>query len=113
MINDHNCMELKGYIARCRMFIGARTHATIAAYSTEVPTLVLGYSVKSRGIAKDIFGEEEKYVIPVQDISNVNTLADSFLWLLDNENKIRRYLHTVIPQYIADATKAKNILDNL
>ena len=113
MINDHNCMELKGYIARCRMFIGARTHATIAAYSTEVPTLVLGYSVKSRGIAKDIFGTEENYVIPVQDISNVNTLAEGFIWLLNNENKIRKHLHSVIPQYTANAMKAKNILDNL
>lgn len=53
------------------MFIGVRIYVTIAAYSTEVPTLVLGYSVKSRGIAKDIFGSEENYVIPVQDISNV------------------------------------------
>lgn len=113
MINDHNCMELKGYIARCRMFVGARTHATIAAYSTEVPTLVLGYSVKSRGIAKDIFGLEEKYVIPVQDITNVNALADGFIWMLDNEKKIREHLHSVIPQYIANARKAKNILSNL
>ena len=113
MVNDHNCMELKGYIARCRMFVGARTHATIAAYSTEVPTLVLGYSVKSRGIAKDIFGSEEKYVIPVQDITNVNTLADGFIWMLDNEKKIREHLHSVIPQYIANAMKAKNILSNL
>ena len=56
LIEDHNCCELKGYISRCRMFIGARTHATIAAYSTCVPTLVLGYSVKSKGIARDIFG---------------------------------------------------------
>lgn len=113
MINDHNCMELKGYIARCRMFVGARTHATIAAYSTEVPTLVLGYSVKSRGIAKDIFGSEEKYVIPVQDITNVNALADGFIWMLDNEKKIREHFHSVIPQYIANARKAKNILSNL
>ena len=33
-IEDGNCTELKGYIARCRFFVGARTHATIAAYST-------------------------------------------------------------------------------
>ena len=59
LIGDHNCMELKGYIARCRFFVGARTHATIAAYSSCVPTLVLGYSVKSRGIARDLFGNEE------------------------------------------------------
>ena len=40
LIGDHNCEEIKGYISRCRFFIGARTHATIAAYSTKVPTLV-------------------------------------------------------------------------
>ncbi|MDO5124498.1 MAG: polysaccharide pyruvyl transferase family protein, partial [Eubacteriales bacterium] len=66
LIKDHNCEELKGYISRCRFFVGARTHATIAAYSTCVPTLVVGYSIKSKGIAKDLFGTFEKYVVPVQ-----------------------------------------------
>ena len=37
LIEDGGCEELKGYIARCRFFIGARTHATIAAYSSLVP----------------------------------------------------------------------------
>lgn len=36
--------EYKGYIAKTKFFIGARTHATIAAYSSQVPTMVLGYS---------------------------------------------------------------------
>ena len=53
LVQDCNCEELKGYISRCRFFIGARTHATIAAYSSQVPTLVVGYSVKAKGIAKD------------------------------------------------------------
>ena len=56
LLEDHNCEELKGFISRCRFFVGARTHATIAAYSTCVPTLVVGYSIKSRGIATDLFG---------------------------------------------------------
>ncbi|MFR4670990.1 MAG: hypothetical protein ACLT69_14285 [Intestinibacter bartlettii] len=56
---------IKGYISRCRLY-RARTHATIAAYSTCVPTLVIGYSVKAKGIAKDIFGTYENYVLPVQ-----------------------------------------------
>ena len=55
ILPDHlNAIQYKGYIARMRFFIGARTHATIAAYSNCVPTMVLGYSVKSKGIAKDI-----------------------------------------------------------
>ena len=54
-LHDCTCEELKGYIAKCRFFVGARTHSTIAAYSTMVPTLAVGYSVKAKGIAKDIF----------------------------------------------------------
>ena len=99
VLGDHNCMELKGFIARCRMFIGARTHATIAAYSNCVPTLVLGYSVKSRGIARDLFGSEEHYVIPVQGMTDPSTLANGFDWLLEHERDIRRHLENVMPGY--------------
>lgn len=74
LIDDHNCMELKGYISRCRFFVGARTHATIAAYSTCVPTLVVGYSVKAKGIAKDIFGTYDDYVLPVQSLKEKEEL---------------------------------------
>ena len=99
LIPDRNCMELKGYIARCRMFIGARTHATIAAYSSCVPTLVLGYSVKSRGIARDLFGTEENYVLPVQDLTSTEDLARGFDWLCEHEVDIRVHLREVMPAY--------------
>ena len=99
LLEDHNCMELKGYIARCRMFIGARTHSTIAAYSSCVPTLVLGYSVKSRGIARDLFGTEENYVIPVQAMTDPNALAEGFDWLAEREAEIRDRLAGMMPQY--------------
>jgi polysaccharide pyruvyl transferase WcaK-like protein len=109
-LGDHSCTELKGYIARCRMFIGARTHATIAAYSQLVPTLVLGYSVKSRGIARDLFGSEEHYVIPVQGMTDPNALADGFDWLRNNENDIRAHLEKTMPEY---KKRAYNALDAL
>lgn len=99
MLEDCNCMELKGYIARCRLFIGARTHATIAAYSNCVPTLVLGYSVKSRGIARDLFGSEERYVIPVQNMTDPNALAEGLGWLLEQEDDIRSHLERIMPEY--------------
>jgi polysaccharide pyruvyl transferase WcaK-like protein len=99
MLGDHNCMELKGYIARCRLFIGARTHSTIAAYSQLVPTLVLGYSVKSRGIARDLFGSEEHYVIPVQGMTDPCALANGFDWLLEHETEIRSHLEKIMPGY--------------
>ena len=113
LIEDHNCCELKGYISRCRMFIGARTHATIAAYSTCVPTLVLGYSVKSKGIARDIFGTEEHYVLPVQELRDPDELADGFDWLLSNEERICSHLKCVIPEYIQRAYTAAEAVSKL
>lgn len=103
LLDDYNCMELKGFIARCRMFIGARTHATIAAYSSCVPTLVLGYSVKSRGIARDLFGTEENYVLPVQQLRNADELAEGFMWLTAHESSIRAHLSEIMPAYIEKA----------
>lgn len=113
LTEDHNCCELKGYISRCRMFIGARTHATIAAYSTCVPTLVLGYSVKSKGIARDIFGTEEHYVLPVQELRNPDELADGFDWLVSNEESIRSHLKRVMPEYIQRAYTAAKAVSRL
>ena len=66
----YNAAELKFIISKCVFFIGARTHSTIAAYSSQVPTLVLGYSVKSIGIATDIFGTEEGYVVEAKDLES-------------------------------------------
>ena len=99
MIEDHNCMELKGYIARCRFMIAARTHASIAAYSTCVPTLVVGYSVKAKGIAKDIFGTHENYVLPVQSLTRENDLTNAFDWIYKNEDQIRKHLQAIMPEY--------------
>ena len=102
---DLNAMQYKGYIARCRFFIGARTHATIAAYSNGVPTIVLGYSVKSRGIAKDLFGEES-FVLDANVLSNAQTLNAEFLKLLREENEIRKTLRKVIPMAVKSAMDA-------
>ena len=113
LLEDCNCLEMKGYIARCRMFIGTRTHATIAAYSSCVPTLVLGYSVKSKGIAKDLFGTEEKYVLPVKDFENVDDLAQGFWWLMEHEDSIRSHLQLVMPDYINRAYLGKGAVDEL
>ena len=99
LIEDDNCEVLKGYISRCRFFIGARTHSTIAAYSTYVPTLVVGYSIKAKGIAKDIFGAYENYVIPVQNLENKGDLLKSFKWMLDREESIKDHMDKFIPSY--------------
>lgn len=113
MIPDCNCMELKGLISKCSLFIGARTHATIAAYSSFVPTTVLGYSVKARGIAEDLFGTSEQYVLPVQELTSANTLIDNFQWLLEQQKEIRKHLQSIMPLYTSKIAAGKTYLEML
>ena len=113
IIPDGTAPQLKGYISKCRFFIGARTHATIAAYSTTVPTLVVGYSVKSKGIAKDIFGTYDNYVLPVQDLEDANVLSKSFDWMMQNEQRIRTHLTEFIPEYKKTIEIAKKAVSEL
>lgn len=113
MITDQTAEELKGYIARCRFMVAARTHASIAAYSSKVPTLVVGYSVKAKGIAKDIFGDYKNYVIPVQALNSENDLTKSFTWLIANENSISAHLEKIIPIYKTKVWELNRILKNM
>lgn len=110
LVQDQNCMQLKDVISKCEFFVGARTHATIAAYSTLVPTLVVGYSVKARGIAKDIFGTDENYVIPVQELHLEDDLLNAFYWIKNNEKSIKERLESVMPDYIEQACSAKDLI---
>ena len=113
LLDDHNCEELKGFISRCRFFIGARTHATIAAYSTCVPTLVVGYSIKSRGIALDLFGTHENYVVSVQNMEKDSELTEAFQYIVENETKIKDRLTAIIPEYKERALSAGQALKDL
>ena len=113
LIPDGSCEELKGYISQCRFFVGARTHATIAAYSTCVPTLVVGYSVKAAGIAKDLFGSQEHYVLPVQSLKDPQDLVQGFQWLMEQEDSIREHLKTMMPDYQKQALRTGEEMNHL
>lgn len=106
---DLSCTELKFIISKCRFFIGARTHAVIAAYSTEVPCLALSYSIKSRGIAKDLFGTDIGYALSYEKIAYKDEIRDVFIkFFLNNEQKIKRRYTEILPSYkqsIVDAMR--------
>lgn len=110
--NDLNAAQYKGYIARMRFFIGARTHATIAAYSNLVPTMVLGYSVKSKGIAKDIFGEE-KLVLSIDELSDSEKLKAMFDQLVNDEQHIKEQLKFAIPRMKSMSYRAVDYVKEL
>ena len=100
LVSDHDACLQKYIISKCRCFVGARTHATIAAYSSCVPTLVVGYSVKARGIARDLFGSEDHFVIPVQSLTHKTDLLDAFKYIITNETEIRKHLQNIMPDYM-------------
>lgn len=99
LVKDQNAPQLKYIISKCKAFIGARTHATIAAYSSGVPTLVVGYSVKARGIAKDLMGEKDNFIIPVQELQNSDQLTNYVIKLLASYDEIKEQLVLATAEY--------------
>ena len=113
MVDDADAITLKGIISRCRFLVAARTHASIAGYSTGVPTIVTGYSVKSEGIAKDLFGTSENYVIPISSLSVSDTLTRGFEWLMNHEEEIREKYRNRLASYISQAERAKGLTEEI
>ena len=108
-----SCRQLKGYISKCRFFIGARTHSIIAAYSTCVPALALGYSVKAKGIARDLFGTEENLVLPVQTFDDPEATVRGFEYLVQHESEIKEKLVSIMPSYKENARKSAEVFAKL
>ena len=85
---EMNACQLKYIISKCSYMVASRTHASIAAYSSGVPTIVVGYSVKARGIALDIFGDDTEFVCPVQTMPDEHSLKNSFINLVRNAEHV-------------------------
>lgn len=122
LVQDQPARALKRIISECRLFIGARTHSTIAAYSTGVPTLVIGYSVKAKGIAKDLFGDavisgetyrQENYVLPVQELTDPQQLVLKYDRMRAAEPELRAYLRKKLPDYIREAEQNLQVIQEV
>lgn len=100
MVPARNAPQMKYIISKLAMLVTARTHASVAAYSTGVPTLVIGYSVKARGIARDIYGEEAGHLLPVQELSSPKQLIAAFDHLNAGAAQERIFLGTRMQTYI-------------
>lgn len=82
-------LQIRYAISKCKYFLGGRTHSVISAYSTHTPCIALGYSVKSKGVAKDI-GMPEYTVIDSKHLMEKNELLNAFIKLEDNYELIMR-----------------------
>ena len=94
---DYDARQLKWIISQLRLFAGSRTHATIAALSTGVPTISVGYSVKARGINQDVFGHD-RWLIQLRQL-DAPTLAALVGDLLSEEAEVRAQIARVMPAY--------------
>ncbi|NYZ16383.1 polysaccharide pyruvyl transferase family protein [Azospirillum sp. RWY-5-1] len=99
-----NAPQIKHALARCRFVIGARTHCTIGALSSGVPTLSIAYSVKATGINRDLFGDE-RYVLDGASLSRTS-LDAGLTRLVADEGVIRATLAARKPDWSASLERA-------
>ncbi len=109
---NYNAAQIKHLMKKVDYFIGARTHSTIAAMSSLVPTISISYSIKAIGINEDIFGTHD-VLLATSDVSCVN-LVNKLNYLIDNFEFLKSKLIKVVPQLQDSSRKAMiNILDGL
>lgn len=101
-----NYEQIRYVISKCILFIGARTHAIISAYATCTPAIALGYSVKARGIAKDL-QLNESLVVDSKNFKR-NQLLDSFCYTLCHVNDINSHLEQTVPLYVKQLDTLKD-----
>jgi len=95
MPSHFNASQIKQVISQLRYFIGARTHATIAALSSAIPTLSIAYSVKAKGINKDLLGDMP-VILLTSDLTTASLMA-GLEYLENNEEQIKSCLHEKLP----------------
>lgn len=106
-----NYCQIRYVISKCHCFIGARTHAVISAYSTCTPSIAIGYSIKSRGIAKDIGMPEDTLV----DSVNIKggQLLDSFKYTIAHLENMKRLLKINMPIYRKKTWEASMVINEM
>jgi colanic acid/amylovoran biosynthesis protein len=87
---DYTPDILKGIIGRCKLYMGARMHANIAALTSGIPTLAIAYSHKTDGIMQ--LYDQSEYVCDIATLDR-DRLASCFARLHENRESISRTLH--------------------
>jgi colanic acid/amylovoran biosynthesis protein len=91
----YNAAETKWIISQMALFAGARTHSTIAALSSGVPTLSFAYSIKAQGINRDLFGHTD-YCMDPGDL-DAEAVAGRVTSMLSEAAAIRKALAGRVP----------------
>lgn len=106
-----NAAQTKGVISKLSCLIASRTHATIASFSSCVPTVSLAYSIKAYGINDRLFGHTD-YVISAKQL-RAEEIAERTKTVLRENDGIRKHLKDVIPAVQKDALEAGLVLKKI
>ena len=94
------------------MFYIITSSSVISAYSTCVPAIAIGYSIKSVGIAQDLQLPNEM-VVNSKKIDSNQDLLSSIKFVLANYQKLRTHLENIIPEYVAKVNNVKNEINKI
>ncbi|NLO05621.1 MAG: polysaccharide pyruvyl transferase family protein [candidate division WS1 bacterium] len=83
--------QTKYIISNCDLLAAARTHATIAAYSSGVPTLAFAYSRKAYGIGLDLFGHSD-WIVDIREISSAGEVITRLRRLVAEVDSVASHL---------------------
>lgn len=108
---DWNAPELKWLIGQMSAFAGARTHSTIAALSSGVPTCFLSYSLKSKGICSDMTGGLD-HLVSIKT-GSISELSDRILYTWKCREDYRRDMLPVVEEMKRRAYSAGSALSDL
>jgi colanic acid/amylovoran biosynthesis protein len=91
-----NAAELKWVIAQLRAFVGARTHSTIAAFGSGVPTACIGYSAKAKAFCLLFYGDDN-LCLPGRSFTS-DALVTKVKFLLQNDDSLRARIMQKLPE---------------
>ena len=92
---EYDPREFKGIISSCELMVGARMHSVIAALSTSVPAVLLGYSHKAKGVLNTL-GMGDYVIEFTKSPDDVKSLI-STAW--DKRIELRGSLDQQMPEY--------------
>ncbi len=86
-------IQTKQYLSQCEIVVAARMHCAINAMCESIPTILLAYSEKAKGMARFVYGSEQ-WVLSLKNIEgDLNNKIDLMLRERDN---IHKYLENRI-----------------
>jgi len=107
----YNASETKWIISKMQVFAGSRMHSTVSSLSSCVPTLSFAYSIKARGLNKDIFGHQDYCLSPDELVPDI--VAEKFEEILQGSTNIRQHLERCIPTFKDLAMSSGEILQKI